>query len=201
MLPTYIEVNEKYRFVIDNRNSLCVIFATQAMMNAKVPTEPLWHREAGNDESMRALVRWVGIRRAHWQEWGRLAEAIGRDAFYRHMHDLMTAEPPALCTGTVVQRQADPREIAIGEMMHGPAGLHLEMLCRHRFASPAACDRFYEWFLTDRNCDLADPLLQIAYSQGTAALGQVLDELATDGAKPLSRAERRRQAKAAAKAA
>jgi hypothetical protein len=200
MLPTHIE-NENYRFVIYNRNPLCILFASQAMINARVPTESLWHREAANKESMRALARWVGVRRASWQEWGRLAEAIGRDAFYRHMHDLMIAEPPALCTGTVVQRQDDPREIAMGEVTHGASGMRFEVLYRHRFASPAASDRFYDWFLTDRNCDLADSLLQIAYSKGTAALGKILDDLAAETAKPLNGAERRRRAKAAAKAA
>jgi len=200
MLPTHIEENEKYKFVIDRRNGLCVVFATQEMMTVNGPVEPLWHRKAGDERSLGALIRWIGVRRACWQDWGRLAEEIGRDAFYQQMRDLMDAQPIAECTGTVVQRQDDANEIVVGEMMQGAAGIQIEELYRHRFPSPAGRNAFYDWFFTDRNCDLAAALLQIGYSQGTAALGEALDEIAAARAKPLSRAGRRRRAKAAAKA-
>lgn len=199
MLPTHIEENEFYTFAVDQRRGHHVVFATQEMMTRNGSVEPLWHREAGDERSLRALRRWVGVRRDRWQEWGRLAECIGTAAFYQHMRDLMAAEPVEECTGTVVQHGDDPQEIILGEMMHGLRGVHIETLYRHRFVSPAARSSFFDWFYTDRNCDLAAGLLQVAYSKGTAELGRRLDELVADLQKPLSRAERRRRAKAEAK--
>lgn len=201
MLTSYIAQDEFYKFVIDRRSGLRIVFTSQEMMERKGQVEPLWHREAGDQRSFEALIRWAGVRRAKWQIWGELAETIGRDAFYQHMRDLMAAEPVVECTGTVVQRQEDPCELVMGEMMHGITGIQVEELYRHRFASPQARDSFYDWFFTDRNCGLAAALLQIGYSHGTSALGDALDEIAAQGGKPLSRAERRRRAKRAAKAA
>jgi hypothetical protein len=198
MLPINIEEDETYKFVVNRERSLCIVFARPEMTIVNGPVEALWHREAADERSLRALIRWAGVRRARWQDWGRLAEEIGREAFYQHMRDLMATEPPAECTGTVVQREDDPQEIVMGEMMHGAAGIHVEELYRHRFPSSAARDAFYDWFCTGRNCDLAADLLQIGFSQGTAALGEVLNEIA---AGPLGRAERRCRAKTATRVA
>lgn len=195
MLLSHIDNTEPYRFVIDRRNTLCIVFATQAMLEFNGPVAPLWHREAGNAQSLDALIRWVAVRRDRWQEWGRLAEALGREEFYQHMRQRMEAEPPALCTGTVVQCQDDPVEVMFGGMMHGPQGLFLEPLYTHRFASPEARDSFYGWLWSDGNHELADSLVHIAFTAGTAELGRELDRIAADP-KPLSRAERRRGAKA-----
>lgn len=201
MLPTHIANDEIYTFRIDQRSGLYILFATQEMIGRGGAVEPLWHREAGDLRSLEALTRWVGVRRGKWQQWGRLAETVGRDAFYQHMHDLMTAEPPAICTGTVVQRQDDPHEIVFGEMLHGMTGVYIEELYRHRFGTPQARDSFYDWFFTDQNCDSAAALLQIGYSRGTAALGDALDEIAAQRSKPLSRAKLPRGAKASARKA
>ena len=181
MLLTHIDPNARHTFAADRRNGFHLLFVTTDMLKQSY-FEPHWVREAGDERSFAALLRWTSVRRDQWQAWGRLAEAIGREAFYQHMRDLMTAEPIAECTGTVVQRQDDIREIVLGEMLAGTDGVVIEELYRHRFASAAARDRFYDWFYTDRNCDSVAALLQIGYNQGTAALGRALDALADDGA-------------------
>lgn len=201
MLPPYIDNTERYRFVIDRRNTLCVVFATQAMLAANGPVTPLWHREAGDERSLNALIRWIAVRRDRWQEWGRLAETIGAEAFYSHMRERMQEEPIAEPTGPLLQRRDDPVEILLGEMMHGPQGMFLEPLYLHRFASPEAREAFYDWFFQGTNHENLAALVDVAFSDGTALLGEMLDRLAEVGAAPVPRAERRRRAKAAIKAA
>jgi len=201
MLQAHIEENEKYSFVVDRRDRLMIVLVTQDMLTVQGAVEPLWHREAGDDRSLNALLRWVAVRRARWQEWGALAQAIGRSAFYMHMRDLMAAEPVSEVVGTVVQPQEDPCEIAMGEMTQGPAGMCIEVLYRHRFSTDQARNNFFDWFYMDENHKLAEALLQIGYCEGTSALGEALDQIAARASEPLSRAERRRRAKAIARTA
>lgn len=200
MLQDRIDNDEHYRILIDHRNPLRIVLATQAMLEAKGPVEPLWDREAGDARSMAALLRWVAIRRDRWQEWGQLAEALGPAAFYQHMRERMDAEPPAECIGTMVTRLDDAHEIAISESMHGPHGLFYQPLYVHRFVSPGARDRFYDWMYCDDNIHAVDALARLGYADGALALGKALDRIAED--RPAgNRAERRRRAKAEAKAA
>ena len=199
MLPTHIQENEFYTFVIDQRHGHYVVLTSQEMLSREGPVEPLWHREAADERSFDALLRWVMVRRGRWQEWGQLAEALGPTAFYQHMRERMAVEPLEECTGSVLQREDDPREIVLGEMMHDPRGLHIEELYRHRFASPKARERFFDWFYTDRNCDSTADLLLIALNEGTAQLGRRLDEIATEFRKRHRRAEPRAGAKARAR--
>ena len=55
MLQDRIDNDEHYRILIDNRNPLRIVLATQEMLEAKGPVEPLWHREAGDARSMAAV--------------------------------------------------------------------------------------------------------------------------------------------------
>lgn len=201
MLPSYIDNTEPYRFVIDRRNTLCIVFATQAMLTTNGPVVPLWHREAGDARSLNVLIRWIAVRRDRWQEWGRLAEALGAEGFYAHMRERMAAEPIAECTGTVVKRRDDPVEILISDLMHGPHGIFLEPLYLHRFATPEAREAFYDWFLAGDNHESIEALVGVAFSDGTAVVGALLDRLAETAPAPLKRAGRRRRTKAAMAAA
>lgn len=198
MLQDRIDNSEQYRILIDHRNPLCIVLASQAMLEADGPVDPLWHREAGDARSMDALLRWMAIRRDRWQEWGQLAESLGRPAFYAHMRERMEIEPPAECIGTMVTRLDDAHEIAISESMHGPQGLFYQLLYVHRFKSADARDRFYEWLYSDDNIHAVDALAQLGYADGAIALGKALDRIVA--VKPAgNRAERRRRAKAEAK--
>lgn len=178
MLPAHIEENENYKFVIDHGNPLCIVFASQALLAANASVQPLWHREAGDERSFKALVRWIGVRRARWQEWGRLAEAVGRDRFYRHMHERMAAEPIGECVASVMQPLDDPRALLVGEMLNGPTGLVTEELYVHHFDTPAKRKQFLDWLYTDDNFNHAGTLIQVAYSHGTTVLGEMLDQIA-----------------------
>lgn len=184
MLPAQIEENENYKFVIDHRNPLCIVLASQALLAANTPVQPLWHREAGDERSFKALVRWIGVRRSRWQEWGRLAEALGRDRFYHHMAERMALEPIGECTASVMQPLDDPRALMVGEMLNGATGLVTEELYVHRFDTAAKRKQFLDWFYTGDNCAHAATLIQVAYSHGTTVLGEMLDQIA-NGPKPL----------------
>jgi hypothetical protein len=179
MLPAQIEENENYKFVIDHGNPLCVVLASQALLAANTPVQPLWHREAGDQRSFDALIRWIGVRRARWQEWGRLAEALGRDRFYLHMAERMALEPIRECVASVVQPLDDPRALRIGEMLNGATGMVIEELYVHHFDTAAKRKQFLDWFYTADNCDHAGALIQVAYSHGTTVLGEMLDQIAS----------------------
>lgn len=199
MLIDRIDNTEPYRIIIDSHTPLRIVLTSQAMLERGGMIEPLWHRDAADVRSFNALLHWTAIRRDRWLEWGQLAEALGRPAFYQHMRERMEIEPPAECIGTVVTRLDDPAEILIGESMHGPQGLFTQPLHSHRFASPAARDRFYEWMYSDDNVHAVNALCQLGYAKGAIALGDRLDEIAASSPAD-TRAERRRRAKAAAKA-
>ena len=181
MLCSHIDPNARHTFAFDQRRGFHILFVTQDMLGHS-HFEPHWVREAGDERAFKALLRWISVRRDQWQAWGSLAESVGPAAFYQHMRDLMAAEPVAECVGTLVQRQEDPCEIVLGEMLHGQNGVQMEELYRHRFQSAAAREHFYDWFNTDPNCHSAAALLHIGYAEGTAALGQALDEIAAESA-------------------
>jgi len=200
MLQDRIDNTEPYRIVIDGNTPLRLVLASQAMLEQGGMIEPLWHRDAGDIRSFNALLNWTAIRRDRWQEWGQLAEALGRPAFYQHMRERMEIEPVAECIGTMVTRLDDAQEIAISESMHGPNGLFYQPLYVHRFESSAARDRFYDWMYSDENVSAIDALTILGYADGAIALGDALDRIAsvpTVGA----RAERRRRSKETRKAA
>lgn len=192
MLQDRFNDDEQYRVVIDRHNPLCIVLASQAMLRASGPVEPLWHREAGDERSMDALLRWAAIRRDRWQEWGQLAQVLEPKAFYEHMHERMCHEPPGECIGTMMTRLDDATGIIISEYLHGPQGLFSQPLHIHRFASSAARDRFYEWLYADDHIHAVDALARLGYAEGAIALGQALDRIAC--VSPVgNRAKRRRR--------
>lgn len=192
--------SEPYRIIIDGRHPHRLLLVSRAMLEQRGEVEPLWHRDAADTRSFKALTRWTAIRRDRWQEWGELAESLGHRAFYQHMRERMEIEPPAECLGTMLTRMEDPAEILIAESMHGPQGLFTQPLYVHRFASPTARDRFYDWLYSDDNVHAMNELAMLGYQDGATALGEALDRIASE---PIvgSRAERRRRAKSARKAA
>ncbi|MDH7971286.1 hypothetical protein QH494_03760 [Sphingomonas sp. AR_OL41] len=201
MLLSHIDDTEPYRFVIDRRTTLCIVFATQAMLEHNGMVEPLWHREAADARSLDALVRWVAVRRNRWLEWGQMAEALGQPAFYQHMRDRMEIEPIAERTGTMVQKRDDPAEILISDMLHGPQGMFTEPLYLHRFRSAAARKAFYDWFYSGENHEDIEALVQVAFAHGTEVLGRILDEIAASANSTSRVPTGRRRGKATQKAA
>ena len=178
MLPEYIDQSDRYRFTANTSRGFHVGFFEFAPNDIERPVAQHWLRECGDERSLKAMIRWLVVRRADWQKWGRLAEALGPDAFDSHINQLMEAEPIVEAVSVSVTKRADPREIALGDVVAARDGVRIEVLCVHRFSSANARDGFFNWFLTDRNGDQTETLLNIAKVRGTVALGEVLDELA-----------------------
>lgn len=193
MLLPHIDNTEHY-LIISHRESFSLRLVTQTMLKQTSRVDALWHRVAGDTASFDALLRWCAIRRDRWQEWGQIAEALGRDTFAEHMRERMDAEPVGVCLGTLVRRMADPREILLSDAMQGPQGMFEEPLATHRFASPTVRDRFFEWLFTDDNIDQLNSLSSLGYREGAVALGKSLDEIAATPAAP-SPANRRRRSR------
>ena len=183
MLMNHIDEDEKYQFVANTGDRLHLVFATRETIEQVGRVKmPLWSREAGDDRTLRAMVRWAAQHRAQWQEWGRLAEAIGHDGFREHIDRLWAEEPPALTLGETVTVDEDPAVLVLGEMVDGPDHHRFQTLYAHRFPSAEIRTRFLTWFYAGRNSDVIQQLVGIAYAQGTAALGAVLNDLAANAA-------------------
>ena len=180
MLPEYIDQNEHYRILCDDRRGFWALLVSADMLGQGVPFTPLWAQECTDEATLACLCRWLDVRRGEWQAWGRLAKALGHEAFVSHMSELVAADPPLHVIGTTVQDLDDPCEIAVGEQLQGVAGLRHEVLYRHRFASPAARDAFFRWFNKGGNCHAIGAVLRVGYREGTRAMGGLLDRIATD---------------------
>ena len=178
MLPEYIDQNEPHRFATNDSGGLYVYFFRFDPKDGANPLARHWMRECANQFSRRAMLRWLGARLAHWQDWGRLAETIGEGAFALHIEHLMTADPIREVLATSVQELPDPRALSFGELLGGHPGLQTETLYVHRFATPDLSVRFLDWFVADLTGEGSDKMLKIAYGQGTAALGAFMDKMA-----------------------
>lgn len=184
MIPKRIDADtENHHFLIDKRDGFHLVFVSREMKKVS-PFHPHWVGTCGNEESLHAMTRWTAVRRDQWQEWGALAESIGQQAFAAHMRAMFDAEPLARVEGALIQRQDDPAQVGIGEMLYGPHGVRFEVLHVHTFQSAAACERFHSWFNSDCNHRLAEGLVSVAYTAGTDALSATLDEIAAKGPAP-----------------
>lgn len=196
MLPAIIDRNEHFQIILDDTRSFHALLVTADQLGGSNPFVPLWVGTCLDDGTLYALARWLGFRRDQWQDWGKLAERIGRNAFAQHMHEMFAAEPLENVMGTTMTLQDDRREITIGEQLQGGSGMRSELIYRHRFASAAMRDRFDRWLQASGNFHVLEGLVHLAYSEGTRALGIELDRLATA---PVSSAKRhKRRARMAA---
>ncbi len=176
MIQAHIEKNLHHEFQLDDKYGLHMIFVSQDMLGTGKVFNPHWAREFANRASREAVCRWTSHRRDQWQAWGELAEAIGRDAFYKHMEQMMAAEPPELVAGNVVHRCDDDTDVILGEMLHGrQGGTRIEGLHRHRFADAATRDRFYDWLYAGDIQLLSKCLINMIYAEGTAAVSEAID--------------------------
>lgn len=198
MLPEHIDEDGRYQVLADETRGLYLLLVTADMLERPVPFTPLWAIPCGDYETYLALRRWLSVRRDRWQGWGELAEALGHEAFDRHMRALIGAEPLQHAIATVVQNTHDPLELLLGEQVESVAGRGVEILYRHRFASADARAGFDRWFGTRRNFLAVEELLKVGYARGTRALGALLDELAAQPTPKRQRRRGRRHARAAA---
>lgn len=193
MIPARIDADtENHTFLRDERAGFHLVFVSRESRKQN-PFTPHWVGTCGNGESLEAMVRWMAVRRDQWQAWGELAERIGPQAFAKHMDDLLKAEPLVRVEGALIQRQDDPTQLGLGEMLTGPKGVRLEVLHVHTFRSAEACQAFHDWFHSGRNHQTAGALLSIAYSAGTDELGAALDDIAAERLATPTRAPRGRR--------
>lgn len=189
MLPAIIDRNEHFQFVLDDTHGFQALLVVAGQLGVSMPSMPLWVGTCLERRTLLALTRFLGLRRDQWQRWGRLAGCIGEKAFAQHMHAMMVAEPLEHVLGATITLHADPRELTIGEQLQGGSGMRSEPIYRHRFASAAMRDRFVRWLQASDDFHVLERLVQIAYSEGTKALGLELDRLA---AAPVAAAKRRK---------
>lgn len=178
MLPANIDRNEQFSIVLDDERGFHALLVVGDALGRPEPFVPLWVGTCQDAGTLYALARWLGVRRAEWQKWGKLAERVGTHAFARHMQELIAVEPLGHVVATVLTLQDDPRELTIAEQTQDVAGTRTELIYQHRFADAAARDRFNRWFQTDANFNALEALVQLAYSEGTKSLGVELDRLA-----------------------
>lgn len=178
MLPATIDRNEHFSIVLDDKRGFHALLVVADALGRPEPFVPLWIGTCQDAGTLSALARWLGVRRAQWQDWGKLAERVGAHAFARHMQELIAVEPLGHVVATVVTLQDDPRELTIAEQIQDAAGTRTELIYQHRFANAAARARFNRWFQTGANVDALEAFVQLAYCKGTKSLGVELDRLA-----------------------
>jgi hypothetical protein len=192
MLPAIIDRNERFQIMFDDTRGFHALLVTSDQLGSPKPFVPHWVGTCLDRGTLNALVRWLAFRRDQWQDWGRLAERIGRDAFAQHMHEMRAVEPLKHVIGTTMMLQDDPCEVTIGEQLQDESRVRTELIYRHRFASAAMRNRFHRWFHTGDNFYALEGLVHLAYSGGAKALGIELDRLA---AATFSTAKRRKPRK------
>lgn len=175
-----------YRFAIDPRNPLRIIFEEQEIFAPERAGEPAWQYEAPTLRLLDAMIRWLALRRERWNAWGELAECVGSPALDDHMRRTMTVEPVATRPCTVIEYSDDPTDLLIGEMTHGAQGFAVAPLHQHRFATGAARERFRDWI--NRNGDDGlDALVSDKLLEGPAALDASIDGIAAGHGGDLNR--------------
>ncbi len=189
MLPAIIDRNEDFQIILDDTRGFHALLVVADELGGSKPIVPLWVGTCLDRGTLCALTRWLGFRRDQWQRLGRLAECIGEKAFAQHMHAMMVAEPLEHVLGATITLHADSRELTIGEQLQGGSGMRSEPIYRHRFASAVMRDRFVRWLQASNDFPVLERLVQLAYSEGTKALGLELDRLA---AAPVAAAKRRK---------
>jgi hypothetical protein len=190
MLPSTFDDNAAYAVLADTRQGFHFVLASQEMLAQAQPFDPLWVFECGDQRSMIAVGRWLAVRRAQWQEWGSLAEAQGRSALGEHIATLMESEPIGEVMGSIIRFDPDPRSLTVGESVVTRGGVRNEILYRHRFSTTGKRKRFFGWFQKNASSGGPEALINLAVTDGTAALAEQLELIAAghDGKLPLSRA-------------
>jgi len=193
MIPHTIDpATETYFFKMSASRGHHMLFVTQAM-ETQNPCTPLWVGACLDERSLNAFARWLAVRRDEWAAWGRQVEQIGYEAFDRYLRPRIEAEPYGEADATIVRIAPGNREVIIGQSVSGPFGNCEEMLYPHIFPTPKARKRFVAWLDRDGSLSRMHELVALAFQRGTAALGEVLDEIADGSGTSKPSDERARQ--------
>lgn len=177
-LPRVVEDQPKVDFRLDDRGrGFNLLFVTAEMLDQS-PFTPLWLMQCRDRETLHALARWIAVRRDRWADWATIARTIGPDDFDAYIRQLLAEAPVMHVAATVLQTNEDTNEVIFSQ--HLASGTHRESeeVVRHRFAAPGGLAGFMRWFCADRSSERAGQLVQAAFSKGTEAFGDLLEELA-----------------------
>ncbi|NYD89199.1 hypothetical protein [Sphingomonas melonis] len=178
MFQKTIDHDASHFFLADKGETHALLFVNKELMTGTQPVTPLWIAPCADEPSLDCMCRWAAARRHLWENWGELRALIGRDAFQRHMHELLTTEPPEHVVGAVILSGEHPGELLLGETLQGPHGVRNDILMRHVFASPKLRHAFNRWIQHADNNHLIPTLIGIGYGEGSETLGKLLDQLA-----------------------
>jgi hypothetical protein len=62
MLPEYIDQNEHYRILCDDRRGFWTLLVSADMLGRGVPFTPLWAQECTDEATLACLCRWLDVR-------------------------------------------------------------------------------------------------------------------------------------------
>jgi hypothetical protein len=188
-LPRAIDPDEALRFAIDDRDGFNLLFVTTEMLEGPQPFTPYWVFACADLATIKAMSRWVAVRRKHWPIWAEMARSMTPTEFDSYMRGLIAHEPAMHVGGTMVKHNPEELSVAFLHVLESGTETRAEEVIRHRFASAEAYEGFLTWLNSGENVLAAGELVQLAFREGTDALGQTLDHLAST--KPLTRQQRR----------
>jgi hypothetical protein len=140
--------------------------------------DPLYVFTCGDRFSLDAAWRWFSVRRALWQEWGRMAEHEGPAAIIAHIKALQSDDPIGVLQGSVFQADKEPKVLNIGDVVLTATGMRMDILYRHRFTTPGKRKRFLNWFKQNAANGSPEHLVDLAVTNGTADLAEALESIA-----------------------
>ena len=179
MLPATLDKEATFSIRSDERRGFHLLLVRNDMLLLRQPLEPLWVFTCGDKRSLDAAAHWCEVRRACWQGWGRLAQALGPELFVQHMAGVIAKEPIGEVQASIVKADGDPAVLILAELLFTHQGVRDEVLYRHRFGSPELRDRFFAWFSRNSTNGSVEQLLEIGIRKGTSLLGEILNELAS----------------------
>jgi hypothetical protein len=91
---------------------------------------------------------------------------------------MMAEEPIGEVQATLVQRDADPRVLNLGEILITNQGVLYEILYKHRYSTPGKRKRFYEWLCLNSSNGSPERLMDVGIQRGTAVLAGLLEQIA-----------------------
>jgi hypothetical protein len=180
MLPSSYAPCE-YSFLIQKGEPNRLVFVSNKLQEQArtQPTEPFWYLEVQAQRTLDALIRWIRVRRAEWPAWGKLAQTAGRPALATLMSRLLREEAPAEVTGVLIKSGDREDQLAVGEILAGPAGISQRIFYTHSFGGANERDAFRQWLLSNNPEGNGNALLEIALNDGTDRLGAKMNAIAS----------------------
>ncbi len=147
MLPDAFDDNAIYDLRATDSQGFHIVLVRNDALVTSEGIDPLYVFTCGDRFSLDAAWRWFSVRRALWQEWGKMAEDEGPAAIIAHIKRLQLADPIGVLESSIFQAAKEPKVLNIGDVVLTANGMRMEILYRHRFATPGKRKRFLAWFI------------------------------------------------------